>query len=255
MARRDPTVFERTAKGYGRVRPGYPNALFDYLLERTGLQAGAQALELGCGPGFVTEGLATRGIRVHAVDAARAMLDEARARIAGRGEVTYEQAVFEDWEGPAAPVDLVCGGMSWHWLDPDVRDTKIGPWLKPAGWLALLFNWPLEPWSEGQDLYARYFPNYVPPVTRSIEQRIETNREAFASHGVFELVDVGRWPQPRRYSASVYLEVLDTYSDHVVLPDDIKRPFYAAVRQRIEDLGGHIDRPVESVVLLAQLTR
>ena len=133
MPRRDPSVFERTAAGYGAVRPSYPDALFDFVVERTGLLADtATVLELGCGPGFVTKGFAERGFRVHAVDAARAMLEVARERVGATERVTFEQAVFEDWDGPAQPVDCVTAGMAWHWLDPDVRDAKIGPWLRPG---------------------------------------------------------------------------------------------------------------------------
>ena len=61
-----------------------------------------------------------------------------------------------------------------------------------------------------------------------------------------------RWPRTLRYTSEIYLRVLDTYSDHVVLPEDVKQPFYDAVAQRIEDLGGVIERRVESCVLLAR---
>lgn len=255
MARRDPSVFERTAAGYSRVRPGYPDALFEFVLDATGLQPSARLLELGCGPGLATEGFAARGFHVHAVDAAAAMIEQARARVAGRGHVTFEQALFEEWDGPPTPVDLVYAGMAWHWLDPDVRDANVAQWLSPAGWVAVMTNWTVTPWEEGQDLYAAHWPNRTPPVRRTIEERIAQTRTDFDEAGFFGVVAVGRWPRSIRYSADVYLQVLDTYSDHVVLPEAIKRPFYEAVHKRIQALGGSIERPLESVVVLARPTR
>ncbi len=252
MARRDPSVFDRTAKGYGRVRPGYPEALYDWVIATAGLESGANLLELGCGPGLATMGFAKRGYAIHAIDASSEMLAEARNRLSGKANVRFEQALFEAWGGPAKPVDMVYAGMAWHWLDPDVREHNVASWMGPGGTLAILVNWPVTPLAEVQDIYASFWPVSPPPFRRTLDQRIEQVYAEFDVHNIFSIVDMARWPRQLVRSADEYLQILETYTDHIVLPDNVKRPFYAAMHQRIVSLGGTITQNMESVAFVAR---
>lgn len=44
-------TFEEAPELYDRVRPGYPDELFDDLARLVGLRTGSRVLELGCGTG------------------------------------------------------------------------------------------------------------------------------------------------------------------------------------------------------------
>ncbi|HEY2332172.1 MAG TPA: hypothetical protein VGH94_09625, partial [Acidimicrobiales bacterium] len=61
-------VFDEVPDLYDRVRPAYPDALFDDLVAITGLDDRSSLLEVGCGTGQATRSLATLGCSVTAVE-------------------------------------------------------------------------------------------------------------------------------------------------------------------------------------------
>jgi SAM-dependent methyltransferase len=62
MALRD--TFDEAPELYDRVRPGYPEAVFEDLTTLARLRPGSRVLELGCGTGQATVPLAARGLEV-----------------------------------------------------------------------------------------------------------------------------------------------------------------------------------------------
>ena len=61
-------LFDDDADLYDRMRPPYPDAMFDNLALLTGTGDAAEVMEIGCGTGQATVGLAARGWRVTAVE-------------------------------------------------------------------------------------------------------------------------------------------------------------------------------------------
>jgi ubiquinone/menaquinone biosynthesis C-methylase UbiE len=74
-------TFNNVAATYDAQRSGYPEALFDDLLEMARLEPGHRVLEVGCGTGLATAGFAARGLHVVAIDPGAALLDVARPKL------------------------------------------------------------------------------------------------------------------------------------------------------------------------------
>jgi ubiquinone/menaquinone biosynthesis C-methylase UbiE len=89
-------TFDTVATSYDAQRSGYPEALFDDLLEISCLERGQSVLEVGCGSGQATAGFAARGLRVVAIDPGAALLDIARQKFIVFPHVQFESASFED---------------------------------------------------------------------------------------------------------------------------------------------------------------
>jgi ubiquinone/menaquinone biosynthesis C-methylase UbiE len=98
------------------------------------------ALDAGCGTGFLSLELASRGHRVVGIDLAPAMLDLARRKAAAQGlAVRFETADAENLPYPPASFDLV---VSRHvlWTLPH-PEAGIADWLRvlrPSGRLAII---------------------------------------------------------------------------------------------------------------------
>jgi len=113
------------------------------------------ALDAGCGTGFLSFELQARGHRVTGVDFAPAMLAEARRKATERGApVRLEQADAEQLPFPAGSFDLV---ISRHvlWTLPH-PEAAIGEWirvLRPGGRLVVV---------DGQ-----FDPGATPPATEN----------------------------------------------------------------------------------------
>ena len=98
-------TFDRAAESYHRVRPDYPEALFEDLIALAGLQPGDQLLEVGCATGKATLPLARRGFRISCVELGAELAAAARRNLAGF-DVEVVEGRFEDWRAEEA-VSLV----------------------------------------------------------------------------------------------------------------------------------------------------
>jgi trans-aconitate 2-methyltransferase len=118
------------------------------LIARIGTDKPAYAVDLGCGPGHLTEVLAERwpGARVAGVDNSPEMIEAARARVhpaSGPGHperivppVTFTLADIREWTPEQAP-DVMVSNAVLQWV-PD-HDPLVLRWagqLARGGWLA-----------------------------------------------------------------------------------------------------------------------
>jgi trans-aconitate 2-methyltransferase len=112
-----------------RARP------FIDLTSRVGHERPSTVVDLGCGPGNLTAGLARRWPQssVFGVDASPEMV--ARAP---RGErLRFEVADLRTWQAPG-PVDVLVSNATLQWV-PGHLDLlpRLVDWLAPEGWLAV----------------------------------------------------------------------------------------------------------------------
>ncbi len=106
--------------------------------------AGARALEVGCGPGFLAIVLAQAGFAVTAVDYTPAMLEAARAN-AGElaGRIDFRQADAEALDLPDASFDVVVSrNLTWDLPHPRAAYASWLRVLRPGGVLLVYdANW------------------------------------------------------------------------------------------------------------------
>jgi len=130
-------VFNRLAGAYTH-RPGYPDALVERLAALAG-GAGAAVADLGAGTGHLALPLARRGLRVSAVEPARAMLEALARRAAEEG--LRVQAVH----GSAELTGLASGAFGlvlWadaaHWVDPELAGREAVRLVQASGVCAVV---------------------------------------------------------------------------------------------------------------------
>lgn len=114
--------------GHSIRTPG-ERAAWDRILDRVLAGRALEALDVGCGTGFLAFELAARGHRVTAVDFAPAMIAEARRKAAALNvAVTFEEADAEQLPFAPASFDLV---ISRHvlWTLPHPEEA-IAEWIR-----------------------------------------------------------------------------------------------------------------------------
>lgn len=125
---------------------------------------GLQALDVGCGTGFLSLELAARGHHVTGIDFAPEMLALAKEKAAAAGAaIRFEHADAENLPFAPASFDLV---ITRHvlWTLPH-PDTAIGEWmrmLRPGGRLAVIDGQSLVAPGEEQSYSARRSAEYAP---------------------------------------------------------------------------------------------
>lgn len=125
----DPEQYLRFADERGRP--------FRDLMSRVGATDPSYVVDLGCGPGNLTRGLADRwpGADVEGVDSSAEMIERAQQENAG-DRVRFTLGDLRDWV-PSRPVDLLTCNATLQWVPGhlDLLGRLVGQ-VAPGGWLA-----------------------------------------------------------------------------------------------------------------------
>ncbi|HUS30946.1 MAG TPA: methyltransferase domain-containing protein [Kofleriaceae bacterium] len=240
--------FDKAAAAYDKIRPGYPEAAIDDILERS--QA-VRALEVGAGTGKATLAFARCGVEVHALEPGGKLADILRAKTIGL-PVTIEETTFEAFEG--GEFDLVFSAQAWHWTDPATRYQKAHAVLQPGGALALLMN-EKAPVEQGlrddfDAAYAKWFGwpawdnDHLPKLVDKWSDEIKASK-------LFRDLVVTYVPWTQSYTSDEFIELLATYSDHAVRPEEQRRGCYADIKAAIDKRGGRCEIPYVTLAFFA----
>lgn len=228
------STFDTVAELYDRARPSYPDALVDALVAGTGLRLGGRVLEIGCGTGKLTAGLAARGLDVTGVEPGANLAAVASRNVPGARIVVSR---FEDW-APDGVYDAVCCATAWHWLDGRVAPRKAHDILGEGGVLAVIGTHHVFP--SDADRFFREIQGAYAAIGEPIgelpapEDIRHDDAVAIRSTGLFEVEDHG-WVVPIEYTADSYIEVLGTYSGHIAMSDADRGVIFDAVRRLAGD--------------------
>ena len=245
--------FDTVARLYEQHRPGYPEALFDDLVRRSGIPAGGRVLEIGPGTGQATLPLARRGFVILGLELGASMARRCRQNLGAFPKVDIRNVAFEDWELEPEAFDIVLAATAFHWVKQHTGYLKAARALKRTGRLALIWNFRAvsgTPMLERlAETYRRHAPHLAHP--RQPEARIEIQRRKIVNSGQFGPVEILRYPFTRPYTADEYIGLLRTMSDHAILAPGLRRTIFREVRRLIADHGGIFERPTNAVLFLA----
>jgi SAM-dependent methyltransferase len=245
MALRD--TFDEAPELYDRVRPGYPEEVFDDLATLARLRPGSRVLELGCGTGQATVPLATRGFEVVAIELGAGLADVARRNLAAFPAVDIVNAAFEEWPLPPAPFDAVLAATSFHWLDAEVRLTKVADALRPGGAIALIATHHVAGgdgpfFAEVQRCYETWMPGT--PEGLGLPDANDVPRydgDDFEAGGLFTKAVFRRYERELTYTTREYRDLLLSYSGHRALASDAREGLLACISELIDtSFGGRI---------------
>lgn len=246
--------FGAVAEQYDRVRPGYPEALIDHIVDVAGLAAGDEVLEVGGGTGKLTRRLLARELRVTVIEPDAEMAAVNRARAAG---AALELCGFEDWPLERGRFAAVAAGQSWHWVDPMTGPSKAADALRPGGWLILAWNEPSlddEAWHDDlQPIYARIVPGSEHSQRATFASSIERLARQLDRSERFGPCVMREVPWVEQYSIDEYVALLDTHSDKRVLPDAQRAELLAGLRASLERSGEPIEHPYVAQMVAAQV--
>ncbi len=239
-------MFGEVAELYDRARPGYPEALLNEVIAFA--PESPRVLEVGAGTGKATVLLAARGLEVVALEPSAEMAAVARRHCTGFAGVNVTVSSFENWSPEAEAFQLVVSAQAWHWVAAEIRYPKARDVLTPGGVLAVFWNRPL--WEDSalraalDDVYERCAPELkarepgFPGLTQPrVDQERATEIEASGCFGPVTRRSY-RWSKP--YTAEEYLELLQTQSDHRMLPADQRAHVLGGVAAVIERSGGSV---------------
>lgn len=218
------------------------------VLDRLPLRGDETVLDAGCGSGRVTELLAERlpGGRVIALDASRAMVDEARRRLARFGDrVAFAVAdLGQPFVIPGgAFADAILSTATFHWVpDHDALFRNLAAVLQPGGRLVAQCGGAgniasvraiLATIGDGWEGAAHY-------------ETPEATTERLAAAG---FVEIETWlqPEPTRFEPG---EPIETFLRTVILGGHVARLPAAERDAFVHEVAGRLAEPVIDYVRL-----
>lgn len=265
------SLFSKAAESYDG-RPGYPDRVYDLLVERCGLGPGTAVVEIGPGTGQATGPLLDRGATVTAVEIGAEFAALLRDRYAGR-PFQVEVGAFED-VGPALVesglrVDLVAAATSFHWVPTSSGLQLAADLLRPGGWIALWWNsfgdprLP-DPFHEALvPLLERLAPSLLgTPSAASLNPsapyatEAETRIADLDASGRFEAVRHELIEWTGHHTSAELRRMFGSFSPWLALPADQRE----AALDGLEDIagtefGGTVERPYLTPIYIARRRR
>lgn len=238
-------LFDEVPELYDRVRPGYPDALFDDLVGIAGIHERSRVVEVGCGTGQATRSLAALGLSVTAIEAGADMAAFARERLSGFDNVEIETSTFEDWDDRDRRFELLLAAASWHWVVPAIGWPKAHRVLRRGGWMALIGNIvvrrPGEPevYAETADLHERYAPGNPEWGHPPLEEEVRASDRGWGlveDPGLLFGSTIVRWyPAVQWFDGAGFADHLRSTSLYRRLEPEVREPLLNAIAERIRN--------------------
>ena len=251
-------IFEEVADLYNDSRPSYPDELIEDIIQISDLQPDGHILEVGCGPGNATVLFAQRGYKLLGIELGKKLAQFARQRCVSFPNTTIVQSAFEDYEIPHHNFDLAFSADAFHWIPPEISYPKLMNSLKETGSIALFWHIDTDPqtdWSKAIDeLIQKIAPQFDNPLrSYSLEWLAGIIKQNFHEHCGVEDVTVKSYDWSETIPTDTFIKRIRTYSSHLEMSEELRTKLYAEIRNIINDLGGHIEKPMKTALFHARV--
>jgi len=242
-------TFNTVADTYEKIRPGYPDELYQALFDYSPLNAYSNAVEIGIGGGQATPPVLKTGCTLTAVEYGDQLAQLCRVKFSDYPGFSVITGKFEDADLPDDAFDLVYSASAFHWVAEADGYTKVFRLLKPGGAFVRFANHPYQAkdnpllFEEIQNAYAEYYyPYYGKQPVRISEYTEEqaAERAAVACRYGFTDIQYRLFHRTRTLSAAEYRMLISTYSDHITIEESIRERFFDELEKTINRYGGFI---------------
>lgn len=253
-------TFDREALRYHRARPGYPEPIFDLIAEAGKFDPKPTVLEVGAGTGQATRSMAARDWQITAVELGASLAEVGRSALAEFDTVEFIAGDIETLQLPLGQFDAVVAFTCFHWLNPDTRSRRLASLLRPGGLLAVvdthhINNSEDDPSQEFFEEVQTFYDRWMGPTDR---QRLLTSdqvapRLPLLDHPNLEPLTEHRFEHYISYTTEEYVDVLETYSNHLALGASNRESLLTEIADCINDnYGGMITKRHLYTVALAR---
>jgi len=240
------TLFDGVVSKYDKYRPNYCNELFEDIITFSKLSKNMNVLEIGCGTGQATRSFLENGCYVNAVELGVELVAYTQAKYKDFDRFSVECCSFEDFETSTESYDLIYSATAFHWIEPRLGYAKLYSLLKSGGALALFWNRPMvsnennQLFEEIQSIYMKHIPTWK-RMSYSLELKYGECLTWMKEYH-FEDINSKQYKGKRSFDSDEYIQLLDTYSDHLALDENVRTQLYS-------DIAGVIRRHNNKIMI------
>ncbi|WP_242854418.1 class I SAM-dependent methyltransferase [Oxobacter pfennigii] len=236
--------FDEDVLNYDKHRPTYGTEIFNDIIRYSNLDNTKKALEIGIGTGQATLPILKTGCRVTAVEIGGSMTAYVKQKFSSFNNFAVKNIEFEKYDAENNRYDLVYSATAFHWIQQDIGLAKVFELLKSGGAIALFWNHPFVNrendmvHSEIQKIYRKYMPANKTHAEFD-ESTCKQHEGSLKSYG-FKDINTKIYKKTRVLNTEQYISLLNTYSDHRALQDDIIRRLLNEISIAIDKYNGRI---------------
>jgi SAM-dependent methyltransferase len=166
------------------------------------------------------------------------------AEIARAKGIRTEMGTFENWDPAGRGFDLIVFAQSFHWVNPAIALPKVHGLLSRGGNLALMWNrlFPTDPThGDFAEIYRDYMDPGSPLVDSTSNGLVET--DGSTDRLIASITDSGftaedrKYPRCAHYSREEWLDLVFTYSNHLILAAEKASELRGRLAERIGSNG------------------
>ena len=233
--------FDTIPEQFEKWRIHYSPELFEYLIEKKGIGKGVKVLELGPCTGQATDTILDTGCDYTAIELGKNFADVLRKKYGGRDNYKLINDDFITHDFGDERFDLIYSAATIQWIPEDIAFPKTFGLLKSGGMLAMMFlhgdyQTPNpELFADIQKVYDEYF-------IRKKENTYKSGAFTYdnaVDHGYTEL-ETKYFHGTREYTADEYSQYIGTHSDHIMLEEPYRTPFFEGIREAVLKHGNKV---------------
>lgn len=238
-------TFDEVVLNYDKRRPNYGTELFKDVIKYAGITMDKSLIEVGCGTGQATEPFLKEKCKVTAVELGENLAYYTREKFKSYENLNVVQSAFEEYECEDNKFDMLYSATAFHWIPEEIGYKKAYSMLKSGGAIALFWNRPSPNDNNSpvhqkiQAIYKELLPQWGSVGANAKDKPKYSSINKIEQYG-FVNVEFREYQNIRRMTGVEYVELLNTYSDHIALEEPIKSLLYDGVRAAIEELGNEI---------------
>lgn len=132
--------FTSRVKDYIKYRPGYPQAIIDFLKEENILKESSVVADIGSGTGILSELFIKNGNKVYSVEPNLDMRKAAEILLSKYDNFISINGSAEKTGLKERTIDLITAGQAFHWFDVEKTKREFKRILKSDGYIVLIWN-------------------------------------------------------------------------------------------------------------------
>lgn len=237
--------FNEDEENYDKYRPTYVKELYQDIINYSGVCKDSEVFEIGIGTGQATLPFLETGCNITAVELGDKLAAYSRSKFSNYQNINIINADFTESNWNDNSYDLVFSATAFHWIPQELGYSIVKSILKSNGTIALFWNHPFPNHLDDETNIAnrRVYNKYLPsskPIVEFKKKDCQKHLDELEQHG-FTDITPRLYYQIRTLKSGEYISLLNTYSDHRVLPSDIKIAFEKDMKQAIDDINGEIN--------------
>lgn len=242
-------TFSKVVNDYDYGRPTYPVELYEKICEFSGINQGADILEVGVGTGQATDRFIGKGFHLDLLEVSEEQVRFLTEKYKEHNGVMLHRGYFEEFASEKK-YNLIYSATAFHWVNSEIGYPKAYEMLKPGGTMAVFWQMSSVTYHDTgiflglNEIKKKYLPEESLGFDEEGIQKVKEKRiKQIQSGGCFSEPQIFEYRWIDEYDSNRYATLVNTYSSTQLLEDDVREKYLQEIKNYIDAHGRKVEMP------------